>query len=260
VPPGPNEQPLRILTNNIGQSNRQSIKPFVNAEDPDVLALQDAKGRGYRYVARYPKYHVASRGEFILISRYRVGRSGLVKIPNVNANPVAAWFELEFHGRTIRVYNVHLPTPRTELGRVRGLGMVKELLRPYVKGPGYQGWSYRKALQQRRALVEGLANVLAEEQLPCIVAGDFNLPDQGYFYSCFAKLLTDSFQVRGRGYGFTFPGTTRNPFTGFGPWLRVDYIFCSPEWKVLYCRTEPDRRSQHRAVAARLVLRGAEEE
>ena len=56
----------------------------------------------------------------------------------------------------------------------------------------------------------------------------------------------------------TFPGTTRNPFTGFGPWLRIDYVWADEAFVIAGFDTEEDRAAQHRAVAATLRFRIAD--
>ena len=99
-----------------------------------------------------------------------------------------------------------------------------------------------------------MARVAAETD-PVIVAGDFNLPARGQAYHRFAQDLTDTFEARGRGYGFTFPGRTRNPFSLFGPWLRLDLVFVSRDWRVLSSLVEPKRPSQHRAVVATFEIK-----
>ena len=107
-------------------------------------------------------------------------------------------------------------------------------------------------------LERDLLSVFQHEKRPFLAVGDFNMPDHGYAYHLFAGQLTDAAKRAGRGYGFTLPGTTRNPLSLFGPWLRIDYIFSSAALKPIYCRTEDWRKSQHRAVAARLTMKPAD--
>jgi vancomycin resistance protein VanJ len=80
------------------------------------------------------------------------------------------------------------------------------------------------------------------------------MPSRGHIHGLFASHLTDAFAACGRGYGLTFPGYTSNPLTLFGPWLRIDYLFAGRGFKPIYCNTERERKSQHRAVAARFEM------
>ena len=105
-------------------------------------------------------------------------------------------------------------------------------------------------------MAEHFLHIALDERRPVLVAGDFNLPDRGFLYRMFRRNMVDAHKARGRGYGYTFPGDTKNPLTLFRPWLRLDYVFAGFEWKILRCRTEPSRRSQHRAVAVRLSFVG----
>jgi endonuclease/exonuclease/phosphatase (EEP) superfamily protein YafD len=108
---------------------------------------------------------------------------------------------------------------------------------------------------ERREAAKELADRIARETDPVIVAGDFNTPARGRVYHAFANELVDTFEKRGRGFGFTFPGKTRNPFSLFGPWLRLDIIFAGKDWRVVDHIVEPDRPAQHRAVVSTLELR-----
>ena len=137
--------------------------------------------------------------------------------------------------------------------------MGRGLLKEWAK---YRGWFGRDpadsvipSLQERPRLVHGLLGEIKKEQSPVIIAGDLNMASWGYTYSSLTVTLTDAFGERGQGTGFTFPGVTRNPLTGFGPWLRLDYILCDDALRPYYAKTEPASRAQHRAVVAGLVLK-----
>jgi hypothetical protein len=80
------------------------------------------------------------------------------------------------------------------------------------------------------------------------------MPSNGHIRRIFSGELRDAFAECGRGYGFTFPGFTRNPLSLFQPWLRLDYLFAGRGFRPCYVRTEPGRPSQHRAVAAGFVF------
>jgi endonuclease/exonuclease/phosphatase (EEP) superfamily protein YafD len=152
------------------------------------------------------------------------------------------------------VYNVHLPTPRRELRSSRGGILLHRLTGR--RQPAYD--ALQASWEGRVELAREFAALIDREQQPCIVAGDFNMPHSGYVYRVFSGHLQDAFGQAGRGFGYTLPGTTRNPLSLFGPWLRLDYIFCSSDFQIASARTEPTRKSQHRAVSAALVLRSSQ--
>lgn len=251
------ERTLVVLTANMGQRNKAPLSPFIAAENPDVLALQDFANRGARYAREHPGYHVAAHDEFVLLSRYPITASGLVDDLAGGHAPVAAWFELDWDGTTVVVYNVHMPSPRRDLLRLQGKGLAKEWIRQ-------QGWLGREPhesvahrLARRNELAAGLAARCRSETRPLIVAGDLNMPDWGSIFKGIADegALVDAFRERGKGFGYTFPGINRNPLSLFGPWLRLDYVLCNARFMVRRVATEPRSRAQHRAVAAHLAMK-----
>ncbi|MBA2594298.1 MAG: endonuclease/exonuclease/phosphatase family protein [Gammaproteobacteria bacterium] len=86
-------------------------------------------------------------------------------------------------------------------------------------------------MEARIQLAQKLMERLRSEKHPFLVVGDFNAPSPGYIRRIFSAELTDAAAAKGRGYGLTFPGATLNPLSLFGPWLRIDYIFASKNWR-----------------------------
>lgn len=249
---------LKIMTVNMGQRKARALLEFVRTENPDVIAFQEGGWTSARALAgSEPAYYIATEDEFTLASQYPIKRSGPVRGGWFGPKPVAARFELDFHGRTVVVDGVHLPTPRPEFYRLRGRGFLVELF----GGRGIYSSDVRRIYatywRERIELARGLINAFQREPQPFLVVGDFNMPDHGYIYDLFNKQLTDVFAAKGRGYGLTFPGVTRNPLTLFGPWLRLDYIFADEHWRPVECRVEPRQRAQHRATVATLELKEA---
>lgn len=244
-------QSITCLTNNVGQSNKQSLLPFLQRENPDIVALQDCGVRARDAYKALPGYQIAAKGEFVLLSKMPVLSVGPVKALD---RLVAVRFELDARGRRLVVYNVHLPSPRSELTRAKGVGLLAEILDP--ASVSHPRRSLGESMRRRVSLAEALVRQIEAEKERVLILGDLNAPSQGYVYQLFASRFRDAFNERGRGYGFTFPGVTRNPLSFFGPWLRLDYIFSSAELRPVYCRTESERQSQHRAVVARFEWPG----
>jgi len=247
---------LRVLSNNIGQHGKHALTPFVEQQDPDLILLQEALGKGPGYVKQYGErgLHTEYEGEYVCASRYPVVSSELLADITCAGRAAAARFVLNAQGQRLVVYNVHIASPRNLLGKLRGRGFVAQLLHGFGISAG-RDYGATAQVAERLRTAEELAERIAQETDPVIVAGDFNIPARGRAYHFLADELTDAFEVRGRGYGFTFPGKTRNPLSLFGPWLRLDLVFASDEWRVLNCIVEPDRPSQHRAVVATIELK-----
>ncbi len=247
---------LRIVTNNIGQHGNYPLTPFLDQQNPDVILLQEAFRRGEAYVQQYRERNLQTEyhGEFVCASRFPIVESELIRDVLCSGQPVAARFVLDVGGRRVVVYNVHIASPRSLLGKLRGRGAIAQFLYDcgFAIGRNYEA---SEKVADRLAAARQLADRIGQETDPVIVGGDFNIPARGRAYHYLTRRLTDAFEVRGRGYGFTFPGRTRNPFSLFGPWLRLDLVFASKDWRVLDSQVEPRRPSQHRAVVATLELK-----
>jgi vancomycin resistance protein VanJ len=249
VPPI-NGSEIKAVTFNYGESNRTQFMAFLAAEKPDLLLLQDARNRGADLVAKIPGMYANDMGQFAFLSKFPIQKATLVESVATQGEPVVARYEVQIQGRMIAVYSVHLPTPRQQLVRfLGGRRVLGDLVGHGHREPAFG--NYRDWLHERMRLAQALAGVLAEEKLPMIVGGDFNTPDHGYIYHLMAGVMSDAFTHAGRGWGLTFPGSTHNPISFFGPWLRIDYFWAGRGWRVTECRPEPGQKSQHKAVFAR---------
>lgn len=263
---------LVVLTNNRGQHANHSMKPFKNEVRPDVMVFQEAGSVSARYLAD-PDYaefkHGRDTGEFACVSRFPVlsmdpvevetkslTRTSATAPPRLDKTIVAARVVIDFNGRQIVIYNVHLPSPR-------------DTLRYYFRGafiygligiPGTPFSAKREANQEgwdiRSEMLKQLLERASKETNPVILAGDFNMPSPGWNHSLVTASYDDAHEKAGAGFGFTFPGLTHNPLSLGGPWMRIDYVFSAAKtWTPRTSIAEPDRPSQHRATAAELVLR-----
>ena len=149
---------------------------------------------------------------------------------------------------------MHLRTPRDVLLSQWKGGLFYGLL-------GLPGTPWAELSAQYQVFWDGQLDAAAkileavrQDPLPALIAGDFNSPHTGHIRHLLARELGDAHAEAGAGFGFTFPGRTRNPFSAGGPWLRIDYIFFTRHFSAMTCTTEAERASQHRAVAARLAL------
>jgi endonuclease/exonuclease/phosphatase family metal-dependent hydrolase len=249
---GGSSQPLKIkvMTNNYVQNHGLSILPFIAAEDPDFVALEDATGQARMLQRAYPDRTVKAEGQFVFMSKAPVTSAAPLEWPRWRGGPVAAVFDVQWQGEDLAVYVVHLPTPRTDFAKLTGLGLLKELAGRNRRRS--DNMSFGEAMTARVQLGRDLAGVFAREQRPFIAMGDFNMPPAGYVHRVVSWGLLDCFEQAGRGFGFTFPCDTFNPLTMGAPWLRIDYVLAGPGWHANDCRVEPGRRSQHRAVVATL--------
>lgn len=248
-----------IVTHNQGQQGKGNLSDFLRLVSPDFLVLQETSSQ--RHTSRighesqdFP--HKLSWGEFTLLSRFPILSTTPVATPTGHGRQMrAARFAVDWRGREISIYAVHLRSPRDVLN-YQGRGA---FLYGLIGIPGTP-WAEKRRLGQRFwdgqiADAKAVLEAARSDPNPVILAGDFNAPDVGYIHHTLTRELTDAHAESGKGHGYTFPGTTSNPLSAGGPWLRIDYIFCGPQWKAVSCLTESGRASQHLAVAARLAFK-----
>jgi endonuclease/exonuclease/phosphatase (EEP) superfamily protein YafD len=258
---------LRVLSFNRGQQGREPFDAFALRTEVDVIVLQDAGYRGayYRKAPNFVDYpHYKETGEFLVLSKFPITkREDFIVMhappdvaPNADPTYMAARFEIDFHGQPVAIWAHHARTPR-------------EVLRSYRMGNFLYGvlgllpvpkWRARKAEMEpfwnaRLADLTALLALTKEETIPCVLAGDFNASHAGYYHQLITRQFQDTHAEAGHGWGYTFPGTTNNPFAAFRAWLRIDKVFASSHWHVVHSETEVSRHSQHLATMACLELK-----
>jgi vancomycin resistance protein VanJ len=266
IPARDDASTLVILTNNRGQHGNASMRPFKNAVMPDVMAFQEQSGLAARYLAD-PNYSEFKHGrdldEFTLLSRYPIESVSplFANVRKEGSDPstagqsesvmIAARFEIDFRGQRIVIYNVHIPTPRGTLQyNMRGAFLYGLIGIPGT-ALGRKREINQQSWNQRITMIKQLIESASKESNPTLLAGDFNMPSLGYCHGLMSDHYTDAHDAAGSGFGFSFPGTTHNPLALGRPWMRIDYLFADPKnWTCLAAVTEPERPSQHRAVAA----------
>ena len=251
---------LVVLTNNRGQHGNYSMKAFKEAVKPDIMVFQEAGAVSARYLADpfYSEFKDGKDlGEFALISRYPVLSVEPVTFVDDKSfsQVVAARYVIDFKGNHIVIYNTHMPSPRDALRyHVRGsfiYGLIGIPGTPFAakRREAQRGWD------QRIAMLKLVKDRASKETMPTMLVGDFNVTSLGYCFGLMTDVFGDAHETGGSGFGFSFPGVTRNPLAFGQPWMRIDYLFYdSKHWQCEACITEPDRPSQHRAVAARFSL------
>lgn len=251
-------QSLSLMTYNRGQHMNQSLRPFKDATRPDLLLLQDASNRaaGYLTSPEYAEFkHGKSIGEHTLLSRYPILEATLLEAHPAGNKVKNARFVIEWNSSFVSIYSVHLATPRHVLTSYKRGAFLWGILGM----PGTPWQAKRRAYQvfwdQHMTDVRSLLEDVKQDTNPALVAGDFNAPHIGYVYRLITSQLGDAHVEAGSEFGFTFPGTTHNPLSFGGPWMRIDYILHNEKWRALDCVTEPRRPSQHRALFAKFSPR-----
>lgn len=244
---------LTVLTFNRGES-KGSLQPFKNHIQPDVIVLEDAGGRAdaYLHASGYSEFKESrDLGQFTVLSKVPIESAQLPPMEGLNepGYPHAARFVLKWEGHDVSLYAVHLPTPRDTLMSCRhGAFLLGVFGFPGTKWAEHRR-SYEVFWKHQQALAKALLHDVEQDPNPVILAGDFNAPSCGHVHHLVASQFQDTHEVAGEGFGFSFPGETNDPIALFDAWLRIDYLYCDRHWRPVWCQTEKERPSQHRAVA-----------
>lgn len=209
--------PLTVLTYNLLYGNRDDATTLaiLRDSDADIIALQEldthhaplieaALSDVYPHMALHPRNGTHGQG---LLSRYPIvvddyWQHDFVPLPLGHQR---AELVLPDEQRIV-VYNVHPVHP----------GMSNSFFNPTFRS---------------RELAALLERILAEEA-PLLWVGDFNMPEQSADYGAITAHFQDAYRQVGWGMGWTFPAWERTP----SPFLRLDYVFLSPHWRVMEAR------------------------
>ncbi|MBU1822767.1 MAG: endonuclease/exonuclease/phosphatase family protein, partial [Bacteroidetes bacterium] len=212
------------------KSNTEQMRTWLAQQDADVICFQEfyhyAHGKGLNFTSLLRKagykYHVSQTLHNRASSDYELG------LAVYSRYPVIAKKDTFFGGQngllqadilwqkdTVRVIDVHLYSMTLKLGQ---LARQKEL-------EGVKRETRGTLRQMRRGYVNRAEEVgLLESWIretptnrPIIVCGDFNETPYSYVYGRMNSLLTNAFEVKGRGFGFTF---NQLPY-----FIRIDHQF-----------------------------------
>jgi endonuclease/exonuclease/phosphatase family metal-dependent hydrolase len=229
--------PERIL------SASQMIK-YLKKSDADILCLQEffdnsksetfnslAKlkkaGYKYRYFSKSFSYDGTSQVGVVILSKYRVISYGTLYKRAGNNNQMI-FADIATPCDTVRIYSVHLESIRlkqeevqvpTSEGSTKIKTNISSVARKMTAGFEYRG-------KQLKILKE---HILSSPH-PVILTGDFNEVPFSHLYNELRGLLKNSFEEKGRGFGFSF--------NGFIPGLRIDNQFVSKPIEVSSFKTD----------------------
>jgi vancomycin resistance protein VanJ len=242
---------LSVTTFNMLATNPDPVplEAWLRDYKPDVVLLQEiipeyAQNGVRRLRDLYPYQYVHDwQWGDAMLSRFPIKTSEDI-LPNGQTTFVYQRVELEAHGRTLVIYNVHAPVPlrfnapprfRNTLGRIPLLNLM-----------------LRYDDSQRAREIAMLTDSIGRETLPTLVGGDFNLSDQAPSYAAVAAVLTDTWREAETGLGATFPaGGHLIPV----PLVRLDYIWHNGQMRAVSGRVGPlIKGSDHLPVSAVIAL------
>ncbi len=197
-PPTTGLKTIKVMTySKMGRNhNIDLVEQTIVKQNPDILFIQEISNSDSSLLIKMLATHYNKGSLFsyigkqdtLIISKFKI-------VSEETQGAKAPIIKIDVSGKNIRVWNVHLQK------------------------------SFFNTDKQYKS-VEKLVKQVASEQLPVLVAGDFNATGINYPCVLLKEYLSDAFEESGFGFGFTFPSNARRlgMITSF---MRIDHIFHS---------------------------------
>ena len=184
------------------------LQEFFDDENSEIFNNIQTIGEqaGYtHYFLTKPRHDNGVRRGLITFSKFPIIQQGPIFLSENRYNG-ATFVDLLIDTDTVRVINLHLESLNLS-ERTQGKSLVSVIKsNPIVKS--------RQADDVMRFVID--------HPHPTVVCGDFNEVPNSFLYQQFDQTLTNAFEERGQGFGFTYQGTSPVPL------LRIDNQFYSP--------------------------------
>lgn len=198
---------------------------YTSTISPDYNFFQRFSKAGYPYSCiLHPVNRESSGGAFgmAIFSIYPIIKWGKepFEVPNG-----LLWADLKIGNDTIRIINVHLYSMGIRLGKVLKndeMSKVKHETRGILS-------ALRTGFVERNIQISKLQHYVKDSPHPVIITGDFNDTPYGVVYERMRRLLPNSFEEEGHGFGFSY-----NHLPNF---IRIDHQFHDPRLPVLNFET-----------------------
>lgn len=252
---------FKVMTYNVrsfygenGGSSVEDILRLIDAEDPDIICLQEFNARLAERCEEFAllgeEYEIAHFGRtqapdsvygstLAILSKYRLLRSNTVLTPSSSV-----WADVMVGDDTVRVFNNHLRSTAIN-ARDNEFITSHRFLSDTARETKIRSivTRLRENSVLRAAQVDSIAQVVSATRTRRIVCGDFNDTPMSYVYRTMARGLRDAFSECGSGYAHTF--------RGFYNMLRIDYVL-SGGFEPLSYEVLPVDYSDHHPVVVRL--------
>lgn len=198
---------------------------FTSKLTPEYNLLYRFRKAGYRHSVFLLPENIPKNSSVLAVgifSIYPILQSGREVFRDPNG---LVWADIKIGNDTIRVINVHLYSMGIRIGNVlekdKMLG-VKHETRGLLS-------ALRTGFVERKTQITRLQQYVRESPYPVIVTGDFNETPYGVVYERMRRLLPNSFEEKGHGFGFTY-----NHLPNF---IRIDHQFHDPRLSILNFET-----------------------
>ena len=248
-----NKYSLTILSHNTGQNlpGYENRYRLITDIDADIVLLQEVTDE---FIQRYGQ-ELAVNYPHMAIGPGQKDRDQTVRMGILSKYPIVDVLDfklaedglvfqqravIDYKGLNIAVYNIHTTFPWLYLRENSTFN--------HIRFPIYDD-------VVRRSEIDKLYTLITNEQLPVLLGGDFNFGDQSDDYRKIQDAgLVDVYRNVGYGFGFTWP-INRTPSVSIKPaipFIRVDYIFHSPDFHPIASKLLRETGSDHRPIWSEL--------
>jgi vancomycin resistance protein VanJ len=229
---------LRVMSFNIGGPiNPAGVEQVLASIDPDVAVFQECSERLDEASLKSKGYSVELGHGMCIASRLPLKKSEMIERSALEDRTGAGkvmMYTLDFEGKEIMLFNLHLETIREGLEGLRSRKLAG-------------GTLMDANIAQRNHESEKARDHANKTSLPLVLAGDFNLPVESAIYRRWWSDYKDGFSETGFGYGHT----KETPLFG----IRIDHVLYGPAWKVESFRVADGLPGfDHRPIVAELRL------
>lgn len=235
---------LRILTTNIqtGNFDAQALSQLIRDENIDLVALQECPPSIELDLP--PEWQKIQTGIIAILSKHPVRAHEPVTVHH----PPHVWPRHSLLPCTVTTPqgkiifgSMYLPSPRYGLQHIldRKKGINPKKANILVS-----------ETENRYKASEISRNFLNTNELPFIIAGDFNMPIESNIFRTYWSEFNNAFTKTGQGYGWTY----RDTAYGIPIDVKIDHILSGNGVNPLRCFVGPDIGSDHRPVIAEIHI------
>ena len=264
---------IKLMTYNVegflqydAESNRRMstarhITEYIKTVDPDIVCLQEFQSTHNipestvnEWLSDWPHrklaYTIRREGRDVwgsaIYSKYPIVSSETIEFEETSNG--ALWVEvLVSRTDTLRVICNHLETTYIKDDNLNFFQPENFANDPDRAGQIRQiAGRLRKGFRKRAHQADTIATIIASRDIPTVVCGDFNDPPMSYSYHTIRNGYGDTFEDKGRGYGYTYKRIFQL--------MRIDYILRSPHLETLSYESPDIEWSDHRPVIATLRI------
>lgn len=259
---GTNGVSLKVCTYNVGlfaqnkdlgrDKSLSMVARFISNEKPGIVCFQEFFVKDTAIIREkfndYPYYYhnlfkLRNSSSFgnLTISKFPIVSSG--KITFKGSTNLCIYTDIDFYGKTIRVYNTHL-----ESHSISFTALIKKMSKSDKVSEDIQevGAKMANTFKRRALQVDSIAKHASESDYPAIICGDFNDTPMSYTYHILKLNKKDSFKESGSGFSATY--------SHLWPLLRIDYILYPKYLRSIGHETKKVSYSDHYPVFSEIII------